>query len=192
MTKQLLKGHAHDENPDEKVNSSDPNVTDDQVGSSHVSTVMPNQPALPRAGSHGVALCSAAWSLWGVRRSCGTRQGESLADCWGSPSTASCVIIRMVPLVATTPMHWNYVGGSRVRWIWRPWITMARQPCTWLYEAAAWTGLEAGVFWQACVTFASLETCINVLPIAAYCICYRLWTAFMVVLEAKVQVLVQA
>ena len=43
-----------------------------------------------------------------------------------------------------------------------------------------------------CVTFASLETCINLLPIAAYCICYRLWTAFMVVLEAKVQVLVQA
>ena len=37
-----------------------------------------------------------------------------------------------------------------------------------------------------CVTFASLETCINLLPIAAYCICYRLWTAFMVVLEAKV------
>ena len=80
---QLLTGHATGENQDTIVNSSNPNVPDDQVGSSHVSTVMPNQPALPRAGSHGVARCSAAWSICGVRRSCGTRQGESLADCWG-------------------------------------------------------------------------------------------------------------
>ena len=80
---QLLTGHATDENQDTIVNSSNPNVPDNQVGSSHVSTVMPNQPALPRAGSHGAARCSAAWSLRGVRRSCGTRQGESLADCWG-------------------------------------------------------------------------------------------------------------
>ena len=80
---QLLRGYVTDESPSKRANSSNPNVPDDQVGSSHVSTVMPNQPALPRAGSHGVARCSAAWSLCGVRRSCGTRQGESLADCWG-------------------------------------------------------------------------------------------------------------
>ena len=80
VAKQLLRGHSTDKNPDKGTNASDPNVPDDQVSSNPVSMVMPNQPALPRAGSHGVARCSAARCLCGVRRSCGTRQGESLAD----------------------------------------------------------------------------------------------------------------
>ena len=156
VAKRLLEGHATDENADTGVNSTNPNIPDDQVGSSHVSIVMPNQPALRRAGSHGVARCSAAWSLRGVRRYCGTRQGESVTDWWGRHRPhLFCVFAHTVLVGLTcigTMLSARVSGGFGGRG--SPWRDS---------PASGYTRRQRGLVWNQAYfgmrNFVSLEAC---------------------------------